>query len=60
MTAAKPQMQIRYIGPDGRLTIEGMQLFLQMVDQVNANAASIATNAATIANHETRITALEP
>ena len=41
-----PKASVRYVAPDGRLTPEGMQLILAVVQRQN--------------DHETRLSALEP
>lgn len=43
----------RYVTPDGRLTLEGLQLFRDLL-------AALAVLQAQIADHEARIAALEP
>ena len=53
MTVPTPQQGVRYIGEDGRLTPEGMRLFLAMIEAIRALEA-------TAADHETRIVTLEP
>lgn len=53
MSVPKPNAQIRYVQPDGRLTPQGMDLFLRWVAEVNRLATVSA-------DHEDRITALEP
>lgn len=53
MTVPSPQIGVRYIREDGKLTPEGMQLFLRMVEAIRALET-------TTADHETRIAALEP
>lgn len=45
MSTPEPQAQVRYVTADGRLTSEGMQLFLAWL--------------ATLKDHEARIKALE-
>lgn len=35
----KPNLQERYVGPDGRLTIEGMKMLQSITDRLDAIAA---------------------
>lgn len=53
MSVPTPQLGVRYIRDDGRLTPEGMQLLLRMAEAIRALET-------TTADHETRITVLEP
>lgn len=58
MTTA--QMGLAYVNGDGQLTVPGYRLFKAMEDRMAAAEATIAAQAATLADHEARITALEP
>ena len=49
----KPNGQVQYVQPDGRLTLPGMELLLAMAREIEALKAQVA-------DHEARITALEP
>lgn len=55
-----PSEGVQYVLPDGRLTIEGLKLFQRLVDAIEDLDTRLTTAEATIADHETRITALEP
>ena len=56
----QPNGQVRYVEPDGRLTLAGMQLLAAQAREIAAQADRIAALEATVADHEARITALEP
>lgn len=69
-----PNHQVQYVLPDGRLTLQGMQLLQQQarrIAELEAQAATnaaaitaanalIGTNTADIAALDVRVTALEP
>lgn len=42
MSAEKPSSIIKYITPDGRLTIEGMKYFTKLIEEVRALEARVA------------------
>lgn len=53
MSVPTPQLGVRYIREDGKLTPEGMRLLLRMAEAIRALET-------TATDHETRITILEP
>lgn len=56
----QPLQQIEYVRPDGTLTDAGWLLLQSYLDRIEALETTIASHTATIADHEARITALEP
>jgi cell division protein FtsB len=57
---SRPIGQVRYSDSHGRMTIEGIQYFDRLARDVEALRAEVDTLKTQVADHETRITALEP
>lgn len=56
----RPNAQVPYTGQGGKLSIEGMKYFDALAREVEALRAEITTLQTQAADHETRISALEP
>lgn len=60
LQSVSPDQITQVIQPDGRLTIDGVLLLQRIIEDLRAIDARLTAAEADIADHETRITALEP
>lgn len=60
MSIPRPNLHQQIVAANGKLTGEGLQLLDQMARTLRDMQARLSAAEATISDHETRITTLEP
>jgi len=56
----RPNAQVKYVKPDGALTIEGLKFIDALAREIETLRAEVDALTVQGADHESRITALEP
>lgn len=60
LQSVSPDQITQVVQPDGRLTIDGVLLLQRIIEDLRAIDARLTAAEADIADHEARITVLEP
>lgn len=56
----RPNAQVRYTGVEGKLSLEGLRYFDDLAREIEALRTEVDSLKIQVADHEARITALEP